>query len=134
MSEPTTKKIDLAALKLASTAKIELKHPTSGDRLGIFLLIAGKDSETFKSAMRDRYAKRIASVKQHGDANPTSDDIDAENLTLLTRCVLGFENVVVDGEELEFSPEAARELLATYPWIYEQVDMHVGDRGNFLRS
>lgn len=128
------KRIDLSTLLVQDTARIELKHPLTKAGLGMFVLIAGRDSATFQSAQRDRLTKRMERAKLTGEASPTMDELRDEDLELLTRCTLGFEEMVLDGEELSADPDTVRSVLRRFPWIYEQIDTEVANRGNFIRG
>jgi hypothetical protein len=61
------------------------------------------------------------------------DQIDVELIELLSRVTLSWENVEVNGESLECTPENAKKLYEEYYWLLQQVDTFVGERANFFR-
>lgn len=125
---------DLKNLMVAQTTEIELRHPVSKVGLGMFITIVGKDSDPFQAAQRARMNTRLHEAKKSGANTPSAEQIDEENLTLLCKCVINWRTLILGGEEFPYTPENVRKLLTEYPWVREQIDEEVGDRGNFIKS
>ena len=72
-------------------------------------------------------------VKRKGKKSGiTGDSVDEDKLDLLVACTkawIGFEN---NGKPLPFSKQNTRMLYTKLPFIRDQVDDFIHDRGNFL--
>lgn len=139
MTEKTTNKkaYDLSSLDTVTAANngvdVELKHPVTKVPLGMFINISGTDSDVYRESMRGRRNKRLSKVQVGGGADSTAEEIDAEAIETLVDCTNGW-NLVLEGKEVPFSRKTAREFYSKkYPWMAEQIDKAMGDRGNFLK-
>ena len=130
-----TKTVDLASLDVISAAEkgavMHLTHPVTGVELGSSMRLAGVDSEIYQKAQRATVNKR---VNKRRSLQLTQEELEEENYTHLARITLGWDNIVLEGEQLLFSFENARMLYRRFPWIREQVDRFVHDRGNYLQD
>jgi hypothetical protein len=77
---------------------------------------------------------RLNEAKKTGATTPTAEQIEAENMTMLCRAILGWRSLVLGGEELLYTPDNVRMLLTDYPWVKDQIDEEISDRGNFIKS
>jgi len=141
MTEAKTKPVDLASLDLAAAAEkgfeLELLHPATKERLGIFISVLGKDSATFRDHVRrtanDRLRKQAVSQRRGAEVEvPTIEKIEADAIELLVVCTTGWRGLTYKGAELPFTAANAKMLFTELPWIREQVDQAVGDVENFL--
>lgn len=125
--------VDLTSLDVIAAADdgavLELLHPVSGQTLGVQIRLIGADSENYRKAMRSAAAKRVNS-RSRTALSP--EELDREALNILAQATLGWEGVVIDGETVSFSRDQAVGLYKRFPWIREQVEAFVNDRGNFL--
>jgi len=135
--------MDLSNLDVSKKAEdgaiLELDHPVTGDPLideesgeAISIILLGTDSKTYRDKQREYQRKRLSKMtkKRGKEMDLTMSDEDA--CDLLATCTVGWEHMVENGEELEFSKEAAYKLYMKYNWIREQVDMFIADRENFM--
>ena len=125
---------DLASLDTSSAsergASLDVLHPTTGEKLGIAITLAGADSPTYVQAQRAMVNRRIRARGKQVTAEQVEDDA----VDLIASCVLGWSGVLVDGKALECTKANAKELLARFPWIKEQCSEFMGERANFLRD
>ena len=128
--------IDFGSFDLSRQADqgctIELRHPASGQPLGIFIDILGADSTEYVERAQLMQRARMAKMQQSRRFMPTPEELDAEALELVVTATRGWRNVQENGEPLPFSAEAARRLYSRHRWVREQVDAEVNDRANFL--
>ena len=61
-------------------------------------------------------------------------EAERENYATVAAGVAGWQNVIWDGAEMEFSPDNAQKLIAAFPPAGEQVLEAMADRGNFTGS
>lgn len=124
-------------------AEFELKHPSLGKALGVFIKVLGSDSSEWREHTTANRNKRIqASFKaQRGIVKsvdtPTAEEIDADAVLLLTRCTVGWRTGDVPtmkyrGENLEFNAMNCQRVYTEQPWVEKQVDEFIGDISNFL--
>lgn len=128
-------KIDLASLdsksKAESGAPVDILHPVSGEPLGLTIVLAGADSATYRRSQAAMLRRQVGRRTQN-DAEGTR----ANACRLLGACTLSWVwcGASLDGGEPDCTPEAATELYARFPWIYEQVDQAVHDRAAYLQD
>ena len=115
-------------------ALMVLRHPASGEELTtddggqIYIELLGMDSPEYRQLIRAAATRNVS----RGRKRPSPELLEQEGITLLAGVTKGWGGVVVGGEVIAFSPEAAKRLYTDYAWIREQVDEFVGERGNFL--
>jgi hypothetical protein len=112
---------------------------TYQNKTGIKITILGKDSDTFRETQReniDAHNRRIAVARQKGKPVPiqTQSEQEEEGLNLLVACTLGWENVVVDGKDLEFNVPNCKMLYTRFPEVRRQVDAAIMDLELFTKS
>ena len=137
------KKFDIAELDTTKAcdrgAEMELVHPVTGEPLGIYITILGKDSTVFREhireAVNDRLRREQLARKRGKDLEPeTVEKSELEAIELLTLCTKGWRNMVMGGQELEFTPSNVRKVYTDYPWIRKQVDEGIANLELFMGS
>ena len=122
-------------------ATMELLHPVDNDVLTteengkgepITISLLGSDSKAFKNKSRELARRRVAKYQKSRNKSVDHTVSDEEASELLVACTTGWSGIVVDGEQVEFSEEAAMDLYCKNSWIREQVDAFVGDRASFF--
>nr|WP_019365252.1 hypothetical protein [Pseudomonas luteola] len=82
------------------------------------LTVAGTDSARFKNAVKEAQSER-----------GRRDDDGVEGTAAL---ILGWNRMILNGEELPFSKENVKRVLADFPFVKEQVINFAANRANFL--
>lgn len=138
--------MDLSALDTAKAsdtpAFLHLLHPTTneplydkaadGQQVAVGLMLYGRDSAAWKAHTR-AVTNRALQSRRPGRA--TAEGLEAEALSGIVALTAGWPvPFILNGETLNYSPEAARRLYAAMPWIREQADAFADDRGNFLKG
>lgn len=110
-------------------------HPVTRVELpGVNIRLVGIDSEKFRVCSRVIINKRLQSqVKRRAVAMNSVEEIETESAEQLANATLGWEGIELDGKVLPFTIANAKSLYMRLPWLREQVDNFVGDRGNFLK-
>lgn len=131
--------MDLSTLDVSEAASrgatMELRNPATGETLysdggePVSITVLGSDSSEYRKRLRSAANGRINSRKKQ-----TIEQLEQDGIGLLVAVTTGWRNIVVEGQNLEFSPEEARRLYEKYPWIREQVDEFVNERANFLTN
>ena len=132
-------KFDLSQLDTSKASEIgavlEVLHPVDNTPLGIKITLAGADSDIYRRFMAKIANKARQRIKPGRPYTPPTQEEDRENaVNLLVACTLGWEGIIMRGEEYPFSPENARVLYSDpgFSWLYDQVDGFIQDRANFL--
>ena len=110
---------------------------------GIFIKVLGSDSAVWREHINERANKRIVAQfkAQRGGLKPsdipTKEEADADAITLLTLCTVGWrtnDNPVItfNGEELAFNAVNCARIYTELPFVRDQVDAFIGDMGNFI--
>jgi hypothetical protein len=117
---------------------LDLLHPVNGlpiedeDGVKMRIQLVGKDSDEYRGAQRATTERRLKSRSkaQRFDA----DALEMEATDVLVACTKDMQGFALDGEDLEFNPANARKVFTRFPWVREQVDEFVDDRGNFMQD
>ncbi len=128
---------DLANITVDLDARpLELRHPQTGEVLkgkdgkAWTVLLHGHDSEQYK-----RHARKFLNERMNaGKKNLKVEQVEREAVEQLVGLTAGWKNIVLNGEELEYSTDKAREIYADprYSWLRDQVESFASDRANFL--
>jgi hypothetical protein len=125
--------MDLSTIK--TTARdIELTHPKSGAGLGWVFHVLAPDADEVKSVERDWTDKRLQPKRRNKGI--TTDELDAVKDKKLLTAVTGWtwvsEEANFQGEQIEFSPKALRNVLKIAPWIRDQLVEELEDVTSFF--
>lgn len=131
------KKYDLSG-KCEAGYEMELVDTVTGEGLGAFITVRGKESPTVKrwiNSVVDQSSMEEFEAKRRGKPIKAKKMSEIRSQTAEAAIVrtIGWRGFV-DGEvELKFSEEAARTLYRQEEWIAEQIIAASNDLGNFLR-
>lgn len=130
--------IDLGQFETGTEGEwLEILHPVTGQPIddeegALRVELVGKDSKQYRKAQRVITERRL---KSRSKANRfDADALEQEAIDILVACTLGWEGFADDGETLECNPSNVRKVYTKYPWLKEQVDEFVDDRGNFMKG
>lgn len=127
---------DLASLDTVVQAQesgidIEIKGPDGKTPIGFSIRVAGPDSERSRKAIEsitDEYLDRE-------DASPTTAaELDRRGLLVLSKSVISWTPIKLDGEDLVCSEENAQRLFVRFRFIREQVERKAGRRSAFTKG
>ena len=125
---------DLAKLDTAKVAEegaeLRVAHPTTGEDLGIKIVLIGTDSKTFRDISKIRATMALKKKTREIDLDQNEQD----SIELLARCTKGWSGITENGKDIPFNHENAVELYTKYLWLREQIDRFMADRSNFLPS
>lgn len=138
-----SKVLDLSTLDTTTAcnagAKVELRHPSTNEPLGIYINVLGRDSDVFKEYIRQSIndtLRRSALAKKRGrDVDvPTVETQEAETIDLLTVCTTGWEGIVMKGEALAFNVANVKRVYTEMAWVRNQINEAIGDLENFMKG
>ena len=104
----------------------------------VSFLVVGVDSKIFMDKAIKNAREDMDSMKR----NPKKKEISDEDIEKAKKrriediavCILDWSGIEENGVKVDFSFANAVNLLTDYPWLFEQLDMFIGDRANFLPS
>lgn len=118
--------------------KIDVLNPKTkqpvftADGKPLTVTLLGRYSDEVQKVQRAIQNRRLA---QRGNrAKVTAEEIEAETTEILSAAIIGFENIVVDGQTLDCTPASKRKLLddKRFMWLREQIDGEVNDDAAFF--
>jgi hypothetical protein len=128
---------NLRSIKLATSAKIEIKDPADGAPLGVLIEIAGPEHPERKRIAFATSRKALKRYEKTGRIEmPDPEEAEATKHENLAAYTLGWEGYADDaGKPVAFSKEAA---LALYRdpemgWLVEQLESAIGEKDLFIR-
>lgn len=92
--------------------------------------LLGSDSKKFRAAV----SKQQRKAARRGRGSPDLAQQERNAAELFAAVTTGWKNMLLGGQELEFSQENAMKLYVDYPWIRAQIDEFIADRGNYFKS
>jgi len=115
-------------------AKLHLRHPGTDELLyaddaetkPVEIKLCGSDSKRFRK-INAQLVRRMQGKKKQ-----TNDDVENGVTEQLVGVTLGWQNLIMNGQEQVFDQETATNIYNEYRWIREQVAAFVADRSNFL--
>jgi len=113
-------------------------HPVTREKTDAVFHIVGKDSTIYRDkikAIANENLRREALQARRGkEEMPTIDKMEAKNIDALVAATVGWENVSLDGEALEFSAANARKVYTRILPVREQVTEAINDLENFMQG
>lgn len=127
--------LDLSMMKeaTADTATLNILHPKTGVDTGIRIVVASVDSPKYRKAA-SIVNNRNASLFRKGKNNLSIEAINEGATDLLVAAVVSWDGVIWGGQEMDCTDANIRQVYELFPWIKEQVDEFVSDRGNFINA
>lgn len=111
-----------------------LSEPLFYKEKPIRIRLLGKDSDKFKKQSAAATNLRLKEQSKGRGASLTTEQLEAETLSLLAVCSMEWENIILDGEELPLSVDNARLFYKRFPAFKEQADDFIGARENFMKT
>lgn len=112
--------MDLKSLSTIGKATIDIKHPTTREKLGISIVVIGSDSREYFDLQR----------KLSADEEKKAPLEHAKNVA--RELIIDWENVQIDGKEVKCTEKNIDKAFDLCPWLAEQVWEFSLNRANFL--
>lgn len=120
--------MDLSTVKIEEQVEIVILHPETGLPTDMVFTMATTDSKHYNSIIHRLQNQRLYNKR----AKPTAEQIDETAMNTIAECTLGWKNVSEDGKDIKCTVENALKLYKKHNWIFEQVNVDMADRKNFL--
>lgn len=134
--------MDLSALDTSELANqgalLELRDPAGNpvlqdDGAPVTLTLLGEDSDVV-TQINNRNANQFLRGASAGGQSVTAEMSRTNEINKFAAATVGWSGIVVDGEIVKFSADAAKGLYRRFPWIRDQVRTFIGDRANFTKA
>lgn len=132
--------MDLSSLEMKSdTIAMEVLHPvkhtpiTLEDGTPMVVHVHGRYSSVYRSVQQAQQNARLKRTARGGKLTITSEEIAADRLDLVARCVASW-NILVNGETPAVDRETVKRVFEKLPWLREQVEDAVEDSQGFLTN
>ncbi len=116
-----------------STITLDIKHPATGDPVGISLELQSLSSPDCKAVERQIRNKALRS----GRNGLTADAVEANTTALLCAATVGWiwaDGVTLNGEANPACTAENKAALFKQAWLASQVDEALGDDAAFFRG
>lgn len=120
-------------------AVMNVCHPATGAELRtaddkpITITLASADSERVRRVTRRATNRRLQQARG-GRATVTAEALEAEGLNALIAATIAWDGIALSDGPLALSDENARRVYTELPWLREQADTFIADRGNYSKS
>lgn len=140
-----TTDFDLAALDARDEADLAIRHPTTNAvTTWIWTFYGPGHPKTVeladrisRQALHKQAAQRQAQVngKKWKEEERTPDEVLTENVNSVVERTKSFTPVKINGEEMKFSPDAARNVLMDPKkgWLLRQIMDFLADEASFIQ-
>lgn len=134
--------MDLSTLDTAELANqgsvLELRDPAGNpvlqdDGTPVTLTLLGEDSDVVTRISNANANQFLRGTTGSGQAI-TAEMSRTNEIAKLAAATVAWSGIVIDGEAVTFSPEAAKALYRRFPWIRDQARVFIGDRANFTKA
>jgi len=136
---------DLSAVDAQDEGELVIRHPKTLQPTGWIWTFYGPghpitvdlSNRVAQAALKRAAARRQAQVngKKWKEDEESLDQLRAENVDNIVTRTKGFTPIKLDGQLIEYSADAARQLLLDRKkgWLLEQITDYLKDEANFIQ-
>lgn len=127
--------LDISTINELAEADVEIKHPVTGAPTGAMVTLAGPEHPKRKQLIFTRTRRLRAKFQKSGKVQlDDPEDEEADGVSYLAACTLGWIGIAEGGREIPFSTQAAADLYARVSWLKAQVAAALEERENFIAA
>ncbi len=122
---------------LSKPTEVEIKDPKTNQSFEnpAFISLYSIESKQGKTAQLAIFRAIMNLREENKNSEPTEDEIKQVTFKPLATLISGWRGIEdEEGNELEFTPEKAEELISTYDIIYNAVNINTSLMGNFQKK
>ena len=122
---------------LSTPTEIEIKDPVTNKSFEnpAFLSVYSIESKQGKTVQLNIYRDIMAWKEANKDIKPTEELMKEITTKHLSTLIVGWKGIEDDeGNEVEYSPEKALELITEFELIFNAVNLGTAMMGNFLKK
>lgn len=120
------------------TTTVTLKHPKprmslkNPDGTDMTVEMHGPYSARYKAVQRAMQQERMQEMSRGGSPEMSAEEMERADHMLIARCIEGWNIWETDDVKLDFSEEAALDLMSARPWVFTQLYVAINTTGNFI--
>lgn len=114
---------------------IEIKHPSTGDDLGITVTLVSMNDPRMSAIKRRIRVQRLEQERRGKAINV--DDVEKNETDLLIGAMTGWSwngETVFKGSKPEFNEKNIKEVFKELPWFKDQIAEALGDEKGFFQN
>ena len=111
---------------------VELKHPESGDALGMTITVASRHSAEYERYMYAKVQERV-DAGDTGDKEFTLKELQDETRALYANLVLSWD-IILDGKTPRVTPKKAEEVFKKLKWVVPQIEDAIAAKESFTQA
>jgi len=133
VANPAMFTLDLSTINELGEADVVIKHPVTGAPTGALVTLAGPEHPKRKQLIFTRTRKLRAKFQKSGKVQlDDPEDEEADGVSYLAACTLGWIGFSESGKEIPFSTQAAVDLYTRIGWLRSQINQALEDKENFI--
>ena len=109
--------------------RLELTHPVTKEKLGVFFDIQSSESDRVKTIIRQSINERMSKRSRSVTAQEVEDDLIERTAATIIAWDWGEHDL--NGEKPKYSHAKACDILREQGWIFDQISAAAEDRANF---
>ena len=113
-----------------SPVVVHLKHPNTGEDLGMTIKVASRHSDAYENYM---YARAQARIDQEDTSELTLKDMRDESIKMFSALTIEW-TLVFDGKTPRVTPKKAEEIYRKAKWVVDQIDVAMSEREAFTHA
>ncbi len=121
--------MDLSTVEINETTEVKILHPVTGLETDIVITMYTTDSAHYKAIIHKLQNQRLYNKR----AKPTAEQVEETSMTTIAECTKSWVNVLDGKKEIKCSTKSALKLYKEHEWIFDQVNIDMADRANFLK-
>lgn len=129
-------KFDGLAKSFDEGQEVEIRHPSTSEKLGLKVRIASYQSERVKKLQRKMANAAMREQRRNPKKASTIEEVEEKAHDIMVAAVISWEGFERDGKELPCTPENVRAVLVNPDlwFVGEQIDKAAEDAQGFLTA
>lgn len=116
--------------------EVEIRHPVTGEKLGLSVRVASYQSERVKKVQRKLANVAMREQRRNPKKAATVDEVEEKAHDIMVAAIISWSGFERDGKPLDCTPENVRAVLSNPDlwFIAEQIDKAAEDQQGFLTA
>ncbi|WP_309086389.1 hypothetical protein [Chelativorans sp.] len=129
-------KFDGLAKTFDEGVEVDIRHPVTGEKLGMTVTVASYQSERVKKLQRKMANQALREQRRNPKKAATIEEVEEKAHDLMVAAVISWTGFERDGKELPCTPENVRAVVSNPDlwFIAEQIDKAAEDSQAFMTA
>lgn len=112
---------------------VEIMHPATGKKTDAIIEVYGIETKEYRSAHTDFVIASMTS-RSIDDKDKKTEAIEKAAVIFIAKITKSWDGLTNGGKEYECTFDNAVKLYTDARYIFEQIDKHMNNRGNFYKE